>query len=510
MICKCYASNPTQTLRKHQCIPLDFHPFLFAFCVRSMCGPANAGYGTGYALQQGETNGKCGHFNNGNGITESDATRYNSPAFTKRCCPPTVIGSTSVGFDCKDLPPGEDCHNRDQCEAGYVCGYSGKCEPPLAAGEPCANPIDGGGQDDVLCGPYGAGYGAGGNGKCGTWDSDSDAANLGLGYTERCCPQTKRGSQTIGFQCHDIPFGGSCTEANQCGNELVCGHNHTCHHPLPAGSPCCDENGGNCQDWLCGPWGAGRGFGWLFSGYDDWSGNGACKIFDTADATTLGPQYTERCCPDTDASAGVVGNECKDLPASITYVAAEQPGGPLVTAASSCYQVDQCNSDSICDLRGEGPVGGVSLGSNRNCISRLVSGDPCCDVDGNNCKDEYCTASDPRKYSHGKCGRWNIHTDPSDTTITGVAVDDHRHTERCCVQTFTGSHTVGEECHDIPEGGSCNEANQCAFGLFCNKAVSPPVCSKKLGDGAPCCEQADGPCHDWCVNALNTTLHNDQ
>ena len=37
-------------------------------------------------------------------------------------------------------------------------------------------------------------------------------------YNERCCPWTQRGSTTVGFPCHDLPEGATCSEANQCGS----------------------------------------------------------------------------------------------------------------------------------------------------------------------------------------------------------------------------------------------------------------------------------------------------
>lgn len=104
--------------------------------------------------------------------------------------------------------------------------------------------------------------------------------------------------------------------------------------------------------------------------------------------------------------------------------------------------------------------------------------------------------------------------------ITGSASRDERFYERCAVQTRAGSQGGGFHTHDIQETlvyrtqilltvgtpitayGSCTEANQCASGLFCNKAITPSRCTPKLPGGAPCCELYGGSCHDWCAKAF--------
>ena len=121
---------------------------------------------------------------------------------------------------------------------------------------------------DWLCEPGGSGFGVGGNGKCGDWDAHNDYHTFGTHgsryaqgeeyreyldtewleynrsvsvgnrtqhfievngtylpwlqgddwkYRERCCPPSRRGSTTTGFQCHDLPEHGTCSEANQPG-----------------------------------------------------------------------------------------------------------------------------------------------------------------------------------------------------------------------------------------------------------------------------------------------------
>jgi hypothetical protein len=62
------------------------------------------------------------------------------------------------------------------------------------------------------------------NGKCGNWGHNDPAlfpqsdGKPNYMYKERCCPWTTRGSTTIGFPCHDLPEGATCSEANQCGS----------------------------------------------------------------------------------------------------------------------------------------------------------------------------------------------------------------------------------------------------------------------------------------------------
>ena len=100
-----------------------------------------------------------------------------------------------------------------------------KCTKVLLPGEPCCD-ADGSNCHDWKCGAPGAHWGVGWptmeqefsglrNGKCGLWGGGGlDPARFpnadgspNYRYTERCCPWTVRGSQTVGFQCHDLPFG---------------------------------------------------------------------------------------------------------------------------------------------------------------------------------------------------------------------------------------------------------------------------------------------------------------
>jgi hypothetical protein len=223
------------------------------------CGGPGMSAGVGFPTQ-GTTNGKCGLWGGGldpGRFPNNDGTP--NRRYSERCCPWTDRGSRTVGFHCHDLPFGASCTEANQCADPYVCGYNNTCHFPLAPGEPCCNPNNGQGCHDFLCGPRGANKGIGWpgmsdptNGKCGRWDIDNDYDNLGPGYQERCCPPGQ-GSEGSGEECHRIPAGGSCKEANQCDVGLVCGHNRTCHVPLPVGSPCCDDNGNNCHEYAPPP-----------------------------------------------------------------------------------------------------------------------------------------------------------------------------------------------------------------------------------------------------------------
>lgn len=137
-----------------------------------------------------------------------------------------------------------------------------KCTKSLMPGEPCCD-ANGNNCQDFRCGAPGAHWGLGWfglsdprNGKCSWWDGGRDPFRFpnadgspNYRYKQRCCPWTERGSQTGGDWCHDLPFGASCTEANQCEDGLLCGWNYTCHRPLPAGSPCCNPSDGTgCHD----------------------------------------------------------------------------------------------------------------------------------------------------------------------------------------------------------------------------------------------------------------------
>lgn len=174
-----------------------------------------------------------------------------------------------------------------------------------------------------------------------------------------------------------MPFGASCKQLDQCATGLICGNNLTCHHPLPAGSPCCDLDGSNCHDKVCGPYGG-------LPGWTGVGGNGKCGTWDTRDASTLGAQYTERCCVQTRAGSDQLGNECRDIPEVITYDPAN--GGPMVTGIGTCKQLDQCGEGLVCDLRGNGPDDSP-FKTDHQCIPVMDAGSPCCNGGGNECHD---------------------------------------------------------------------------------------------------------------------------
>ena len=109
--------------------------------------------------------------------------------------------------------------------------------------------------------------------------------------------------------------------------------------------------------------------------------------------------------------------------------------------------------------------------------------------------------------------------------VTNSSERDRRFKERCAPQTYKGSQTWGFHVHDIPQNltyrtqiglvigepitsyGYCTENNQCAKGLFCNKALNPSRCTPELHAGAPCCELNGGSCHDWCAHAIELPSH---
>ena len=149
----------------------------------------------------------------------------------------------------------------------------------------------------------------------------------------------------MGGECHDLPEGATCTEANQCASfprqnsedddfvaGLFCGDSpidptiadtrtaysynplasiedgpslvvpkdqriaiaesygisapsdwdpsklmKKCTKVLLPGEPCCNPDGGGCEDWKCGAPGASWGYGWPFQG----TANGKCASWNT-------------------------------------------------------------------------------------------------------------------------------------------------------------------------------------------------------------------------------------
>jgi hypothetical protein len=330
------------------------------------------------------------------------------------------------------------------------------------------------------------------NGVCKFWDNHDDPTTFGSkAYTERCCPNTHKGSNTVGNECFDLPFGATCKQGDQCEEGLACGYNGTCHYLLPPGSPCCNPaDGGGCNDWLC------QGSGGV-------GGNGACKTWDGRDRNELGLAYTERCCPTSHRGTHTVGNECFDIPLSVTYEQTGLPGSPTITTAGSCKQQDQCAHPYVCDLRGSPPDGSPHDDTDHTCVVPLDAGEPCCDTNGNNCHDALCGpfGSGRGVGGNGVCKFWNGDGDGdvANPALTGLTdgSKDKRYRERCCYDTKSGANSVGFHCKDLKLGDTCTEGDQCASGLFCDKSVDPQVCNPKKGAGEPCCELDNGSCHDW-------------
>ena len=364
------------------------------FCVRSMCGPLGAGWGQGWTGMGDATNGKCGRWGYGEHHSRAGAQWDHDtlgPGYRERCCPQTWEGSQGSGEECHRLPFGATCTEMNQCGDNLVCGYNFTCHYTLAAGEPCCNPDNGNDCHDWLCGPARAGYGQAWppnpftphlnlnptHGKCGRWDGHRDQGNLGHAYKERCCPHTDAGSTGLGEECRNLPFGATCQQLDQCEYGLTCGNNRTCHYPLPAGSPCCDADGSNCHDAVCGP----------FGGLDGWAGvlgNGKCGIWDSRDEANLGANYKERCCPQTLAGSDQLGEECRDIPEVVTFETTV--GDETMTIHGGCKQLDQCQDGLVCDLRGNGPADSP-FKTDHQCVPVMDAGSPCCDENGHECHD---------------------------------------------------------------------------------------------------------------------------
>ena len=469
------------------------------------CGPYR-GSGVG-------GNGKCGYWG------PNDPDKYGDIAFKERCCPPTEAGMTGLGNGCHDLPEGADCTFNDQCHqptdeelarpnftiSRLHCDEDERvCRPLKGEGEFCCT--EGGTQacHDWYCA----------SGKCaemGGKDYEIDVSNLGPNrvisglngnpydprYKERCCnPAGDASTSGLGNFCHNISVGGNCQFNDQCSPGTHCDEDtRICTPLLEGGARCCTETGTRaCHDWYC-----------LSGKCGDWGPNDETippnqfipLIEDLPDAD---PRYNERCCPHgVEGATTGFGNNCHKLPL----------GG-------TCNNNDQCNASS--SMLGMIGVSGGLLGGgegeatycdedDRTCRPLRRAGETCCTTSGTQaCHDWYCVS--------GKCGDWgpNDHTIPSNTLFPypGPTDDpDPRANERCCPETETGTTGLGNNCHDIPIGGQCNNNDQCSqtppAGVtlpegqgyaYCDE--DERVCKELLQAGEACCT-IDGTqaCHDW-------------
>jgi hypothetical protein len=440
-------------------------------CRDFICGDTGANWRSGWPDMDHTLggHGKCGLW--GQGVHHSqdnntdDSVQYGLE-FTKRCCPSTKRGAGTANEMCYDLPEGADCIDEDQCAKGLVCGMNYTCHAPLDLGEPCC---DDNGTDckDYLCGPTNADYGLGWDvmqekphGKCGFWDGANDGTTFGPNSRERCCPHTAKGGNTPGNICFDLPFGATCQRLDQCADGLVCGHNRTCHHPLGAGSPCCDDTGATCIDTLCGPYG----------GIGDWNstgGNGRCGIWFDGDAAALGAQYTQRCCVQTLDGSNTGTDYCGDIPTTITFETTVE--NQTMAANGTCSLLEQCSNGNVCDLRGAANADSTDQTLENTCVPVFNEGFACCNTSGLGCSDAYCgpVGENWGSAGNGRCAAWNSAQDVTNTDVTGSATEDKRYASRCCPDHYRGSKVDSGSCHYIPEGGTCTGVGQCAEGLYC-------------------------------------------
>ena len=473
-----------------------------------MCGmPAfNVGAPWANMLEEfgGKSNGRCkkwggdidpSRFPNTDGIA--------SLRYKYRCCPWTNRSATWQSDYCMDIPDGGSCTHHDQCQKNMVCGHNNTCHSPMPTGEPCCDPATGTDCRDFICGETGSNWRSGwpgmdhtlgGHGKCGLWgqgvhhsqdDNTDDSVQYGLAYTKRCCPSTARGAGTANEMCYDLPKGADCIDEDQCAQGLVCGMNYTCHEPLDLGEPCCDDNGADCKDYLCGPSNANYGIGWDVMQEKP---HGKCGFWDGAnDETTFGLNSRERCCPHTAKGGNMPGNICFDLPFGAT-----------------CQRLDQCTDGLVC-------------GHNSTCHHPLGAGSPCCDDTGNTCTDTVCgpyggIGDWNSTGGNGRCGIWY----DGDSASLGL-----QYSERCCVQTLSGSNTGTDYCGDIPTtitfettvedqtmttSGTCSLVEQCSNGHVCDlrgKANADSMdqtlestCVPVFDEGSACCNTNALGCSD--------------
>ena len=353
------------------------------------------------------------------------------------------------------------------------------------------------------------------------------APTLAAGYTERCCPQTDRGSSTVGEECHDLPFGATCKEANQCADQLVCGHNRTCHRPsdrasraatrtattatttcVVLGAPATALAGSARASPTAATASAARGTTatpptWARSSPSaaacrpTWCRVGGQRVPRHPRADHLRRRHGHPDQPGAPRAGRVVGHQLEQVRHG------QAPGPPaaatgIVTQAGGCKQLDQCADGLVCDLRGNGPRDSP-FQTDHQCIPVMDAGSPCCNDNGHECHDAYCG---PWRAGwgvggNGKCGFMNGNNDGDvvNDAVTGLtggtraflrALRPHtRAARRRRLPRARHSRDTDLPHADLPDcrhahhgDGTCTEGNQCASGLFCNKAMSPSRCTR--------------------------------
>ena len=362
-------------------------------------------------------------------------------------------------------------------------------------GEPCCEE-NGGSCHDWWCQPEGGfeGFkGVGGNGKCAEWGGNDENRFNDPTFRERCCPASVSGMNGLGNLCHDLPEGSTCQFNDQCHQptkeDFAAGRDFYLH---------CDEDSRKCVrskgegEWCCTEGGT--------RAYHDWYCiSGKCASFGINDGELaveyLGPnkvtaglgggtndgRYNERCCKPSNSGTQGLGNFCHDI----------SEGG-------NCQFNDQCEFGTFCDE------------DTRICTKKKPPGGHCCTETGTRaCHDWYCESN--------KCGDWGPHDEAIQPNTFFPKTDDSskpnaQYNERCCPM-HGGATGLGNNCHEIPEGGTCNDNNQCAgtgSGIlgdgvdgthYCD--VDTKLCTKKKPPGAFCCTNDRHvftfyePCHDW-------------
>ena len=254
-------------------------------------------------------------------------------------------------------------------------------------------------------------------------------------YRERCCPPSRRGSTTTGFQCHDLPEHGTCSEANQPGalppqqnddDEFVtgmfCGHT-----PIDPTIP---------------------------------DPNPVALLYDPLEQIRDGPQRGWAARVPIDQESASNAKHRRREWARTYNITRPSYWGQLQPAVRGSDHQEYAHTRLEGDLQQKGLI--------RKVTRVLLPGEPCCEAHGGNCHDWKCGGPGADwgigwptqgNVENGKCGNWG-HND-AQLFARSDGSPNYMYNERCCPWTQRGSTTIGFPCHDLPEGATCSEANQC-------------------------------------------------